>query len=272
MNKNVLITGAARGLGKALVEVYLSKGHRVFALDIDDGLLKQFSKNEQLVPVNADVSDEKSVKSAFQIISEHTDKIDILINNAGIIRFYPLSEYSPMETEKVIGVNAFGALIMINQFLPMLIKSKATVVNMSSVSSKFPGAFQPYQVSKITLEAIHKTIRQELRLLGIKTVLIRAGAINTTFLEHTTDMETPEDIPVFEKYFIIFRETASRYIGKTLPATKIAKKIYSISFKKSPNYIYRFNYGFLFRLLSVLPDRMVDHFMITKLKQGSRHH
>ena len=103
-NKVILITGAANGIGKKLVECYIEKGATVIAADIDHEngikLVKQFG--EHCIFIETDLRQEKDILDLFKTIREHYTKLDILINNAGKMKTIDLFEHSSLDWDDII--------------------------------------------------------------------------------------------------------------------------------------------------------------------------
>jgi len=139
-NKTVLITGANRGIGRALVEEALKRGaKRVYA-----GTRSPFQHSDKRVnPLTLDVTNAEHIQRAVSEI----DTLDILINNAGIAMYDDLSK--PDVIEQHLAVNMFGPLNVTRAFLPLLKRSKGAVVNNLSTSALAPLPIIPgYSISK----------------------------------------------------------------------------------------------------------------------------
>jgi len=259
--KNVVITGAGGGLGSALSNTYADNGYQVFAGDI---LFSEQEVHPSIHQLELDITSKESILSFMEQVKRKTDKVDIMINNAGIAENFPLAETDPEQVLKMININSMGTLRMVHHFLPMLIKAKGRIITISSESIAIPGAFQPYQVTKIALEGLHKTLRQELLIKGIRMISIRPGAINTKLLDGVKELK-PHDYLIFKKEFDNFRIIAPRYIGKVLEPDIVARKIYRVSTKKRPAYVYRINHDPLRKVIAILPERLRDHLVKIRL-------
>src|SRR6267154_3927447 len=123
-NKTILVTGANRGIGRALVEEALSRGaKRVYA-----GTRQPFAHpDERVIPLMLDVTDTAQIEAAVETIGS----LDMLINNAGVALYDDLSDRSVLEQH--LAVNLFGTYGVTQAFLPMLIRSGGAIVNVLSV-------------------------------------------------------------------------------------------------------------------------------------------
>lgn len=267
MKKTVLITGANGGLGLSLVKLFLKNDFTVFATDIRLERLEALPPNESLQLFHLNITIPAEAKTVLEKISTVTDRLDLLINNAGVIDFYPLSENDPEKTLEIIKINAWGSLVMVHECLPLLINAKGRVMQISSESVKVPGAFQPYQIGKISVEAIMRSLRQELALKEIKTILVRPGAIKTPLLEHVHHIKNPINNSVMNFAFQQFSRLAENFVGHIAQPDEVAAFIYKVSVRSSPALVYHFNNNPLLTFLSYLPERWSDALAIQQLKK-----
>lgn len=265
MSKYVVITGAANGLGKALAEIFLSRGLTVFATDKHFKEEDHDDSNPGLFRLHMDVCDETSVWKAYQDVIKHTDCIDILINNAGVFDLYPLTEATPEQISSVYEVNTFGMLRVVRVFSPMLVKARGRIINISSESVKFPALFQPYQASKIAMEAIHMTLRQELYLKGVTMTLIRPGAIRTGMSQKVFQVPPIPGNSIFSEEYARFGEMAKRFTGKFSTPEYVAGRIYRIATEKCLKKVYRIRNNPVLTIMSLTPSGLMNRFLKRKL-------
>jgi NAD(P)-dependent dehydrogenase (short-subunit alcohol dehydrogenase family) len=183
--KNVLVTGAGRGLGRAIAKAFYLDGFSVIATDIDIRIFSDIADKERYTCIKLDVTSEMDVRRCAAYTDEKFGQIDVLVSNAGIFDFYPVSESGADHLKKLFDVNVFGLTNLSKYFLPQLLRNKGRLIVIGSESYKVPSPFQPYAVSKQALESIFKSINIELSLKGIKSILIRPGAIRTKILDDT---------------------------------------------------------------------------------------
>jgi NAD(P)-dependent dehydrogenase (short-subunit alcohol dehydrogenase family) len=257
MERTVLITGAANGLGKALAEEFARHGWMVFAADIESVP----SVQPGIITLHMDVTDTTSIHAAYAAVSQNISSLDLLINCAGIYQAYPLSEVSFDDLFRIYSINTFGAFRVIRQFVPLLFPARGRIVSISSESVKFPSLFQPYQATKIALEAIHCTIGQELYLKGIRMALIRPGAIQTRMTGQVERLVNPVHDSIFEREFARFAALAPKFRGRILSPEKTAGKIYRIATKRHLRSVYRINNNPLLLFISLIPDLWIKKLM-----------
>jgi NAD(P)-dependent dehydrogenase (short-subunit alcohol dehydrogenase family) len=179
-NKSVLITGANRGIGRALVQEALARGAtRVYAgtrgaLAIID---------ERVTPVVLDVTKAVQIERAAEII----DRLDILVNNAGVAIHDDLSDADAIEQH--LRVNVIGSLNMVHAFLPLLNRSRGAIVNILSLVAVAPLPIIPsYSISKAAALSMTQSLRAYLAPKGVTVHGVFVGPTDT-------DMNRGFDIP-----------------------------------------------------------------------------
>ncbi|MBU2649468.1 MAG: SDR family NAD(P)-dependent oxidoreductase [Bacteroidetes bacterium] len=254
----VLLTGAAGGLGQAITGFFSARGCTVIATDLESQLHNSSTTGENIHYFPVDVTDGSSLKSLKNTLEKEGLQPDVVINNAGIYTMFPLSESDLRALQKIFEVNTFGAVQVIRTFLPILVERHGRVINISSDSVRIPWLFQPYQSSKIALEALSRAMRQELRLRKVKLIIIRPGAMQTPLLNW---MDKSPELPsgsFFHKEFKAFYEKACKSVGKTIPPEKAASVIYRAATTPHPKRYYRINNNPLLRMASWLPEKIQD--------------
>jgi len=264
--RSVLITGAGSGLGKAIAEVYRHHDFQVIITDIQSGLIEKYASREGFFAVPMDVSSQKDVEACARQVEKQIGHLDVLISNAGFIDFFPVSEAGAGRLKKIFDVNVFGLPNLTKYFLPLLIKSEGRLIVISSESHKVPSPFQPYAVSKQALEKLYESIRIELLTKGIKSVLIRPGAIQTQIMEKAFQMENPQKESVFKNEFENFKRSVSKYIGKISTPAQVAEVVLKAGTVSKPKRVYNINHNPLVTLLSLLPSRLKEISIIKTLK------
>jgi NAD(P)-dependent dehydrogenase (short-subunit alcohol dehydrogenase family) len=265
MNKTVVITGGGRGLGKAMANIFLEKGFQVVVADI---IFQSSDSNNSpnYIEIVADVRSEQSMKQCVSAIVEKFGRVDLVISNAGIFDFYPLSEAGSEKLQQIFDVNFFGLAYVAKHFFHLLSESKGRFITISSESYKIPAPFQPYAVSKQAMEKLHFAIACEMKLKGVMSVLIRPGAMQTKIIEDTLQFKNSLYADYLDKEFTIFLKAVPKYISKVLPPELVAKQVYLASIAKNPRRTYNINHNPLVTLLSVLPSNVQDWLVAKQLK------
>lgn len=188
---NIIITGAGAGFGKAMSLYFSSKGAKVYALDIEEeSLTKLKHENEDTIHTfKCDVADNNQVEAVVDQIFGIDQSINILINNAGIMKNAPLinllnrsdNRHSLELWNKVLQVNLNGVFYMTRSVVNKMIKNrnKCIIINISSIASKGNAGQTAYSASKAAVEAMSKVWAKELGAFGIRSVAIAPGFINT---------------------------------------------------------------------------------------------
>jgi len=269
MNQAIIITGAAGGLGKAIVDTCLSAFPELFivATDISPDIESIFD-NDRILGMKMDVTDESSIIVVRKKLEEKGVSVWAIVNNAGVSDFFPVSEKERDELEKMFAINTFGAVNMVRVFLQHLIETKGRVVNISSESVRLPAAFHPYAASKIALEALSVSMRNELDLQGIKLSIIRPGAINTPFLDDLHNMKERSGESIYKEYLHNFATKAPGEIHRIVEPEKVAGVIAKILSRKKPKRYYRVNNNPKLRVAALLPHRIRDYFMRKMLESS----
>ena len=182
--KAVLVTGANRGIGRALVEEALSRGaKRVYA-----GTRRPFAHpDERVTPVMLDVTNTAQIEAAVETI----ESLDILINNAGVALYDDLSDRSVLEQH--LAVNLFGTYGVTQAFLPMLIRSGGAIVNNVSMMAMVPLPITPaYAISKAAAFNLTQSLRALLVGRGVKVHAVLTGPTDT---DMTRGFEIPKASP-----------------------------------------------------------------------------
>ncbi len=255
----VLVTGAGRGLGRAIAEAFLAHGYHVVASDYDPDLLEDLRGRADYTPQRLNVRSDAEADEIAAKIRGDLGRLDVLVNNAGINAFYPVSEAPTEMTVSTFDINTFGALRTIRACLDLLIESRGRVVNVSSESAPLRSPFQSYASSKMALEALSDVMRRELRLFGVHLAIIRPGAIRTELFDeiHTLRNALPDSR--YERFFGRFAKGVARRVPKR-PSTPadVAAVVYEAATDPKRRAMYRINNDITLRLLSRLPKKLLD--------------
>ncbi len=187
----VLVTGASRGIGKAITQKFVQAGYQVF------GTTRQASpvRTEDRV-LRLDVQDDESVEKCVNAVLAKTGRIDFLINNAGISIYGAIEEVSLAQIKAVFETNLFGVVRMTQAVLPsMRRQASGRVINIGSVAGFLPMPYQAaYAASKHALAGWTETLDLEVRRFGIRAILIQPGFIRTDIDRNSTTGALLKDI------------------------------------------------------------------------------
>jgi NAD(P)-dependent dehydrogenase (short-subunit alcohol dehydrogenase family) len=186
LDSTVLVTGANRGLGEALVEEALRRGaKRVYA-----GARRPFvHPDRRVTPLTLDVTNAAQIRAA----AEEVDVLDILINNAGISLQNDLSDRAALE--RLLAVNLFGTYDVTQAFLPVLTRSRSAIVNILSLASMAAVPFDPlYSISKAAAFSLSQSLRAILAGRGVSVHIVLPGPIDT---DMTRNLDIPKASPEY---------------------------------------------------------------------------
>ncbi|ORW26266.1 SDR family NAD(P)-dependent oxidoreductase [Mycobacterium palustre] len=185
---SVLITGANRGIGRAMAIEFARRGHRVVATARDPRTLEGLDVSERLA---LDVTDDESVTSAVASAGD----IDVVVANPGVI-FYAAVEATPLaELQRLLNLNTVGAIRVAQAVLPrMRARGDGKLMFMSSVVGRVvlpPGA--AYASTKWALEALVEALAIEVAPFGVQAALLEPGAVSSGALDDVTTYTLPGD-------------------------------------------------------------------------------
>ena len=218
--KRVIVTGASRGIGRALVDRFLDLGHEVWALSRNTDELNNI---KGIHTVSIDLSEEQQIVDWVQ--SCGVDYFDAVINNAGMLINKPFAETTYADFEAVYRVNVFGAAQLIRHLLPFL-TTDDHVLNISSMggvngTAKFPG-LAAYSSSKGALGILTELLAEEFKDNGPRCNALALGAVQTEMLaEAFPDYKAPVSASQMANYIADFSLNGHHlYNGKVLPISQ----------------------------------------------------
>lgn len=183
-DKSVLITGANRGLGQALVEEALQRGaKRVYA-----GARQPFAHPDaRVTPLILDVTDMAQIRAAVETV----DSLDMVVNNAGLSLYEDFGDRAMLDRH--LAINLFGPYEVIQAFLPALTLARGAIVNVLSLASLAPSPFNPaYSVSKAAAFSMSQVLRA---LLAGRAVSVHAALPGPIDTEMTRELDIPKASP-----------------------------------------------------------------------------
>jgi 3-oxoacyl-[acyl-carrier protein] reductase len=187
--RTAVVTGAARGLGRAMAQRLLVDDFDVWAVDFDEAALTGMAAEVNVRPYPMDVTDE----AALDDLVGRVGRCDALVNNAAIWRFTPLATTPLDEARRVLEVNVVAPLLWMQRFLPLLSRSdSATIVNISSITAAMaPSGTGLYPPSKAALEAMTRMAAVEFGPQGIRVNAVGPGIVPTEgTIAHYGDEDT----------------------------------------------------------------------------------
>ena len=173
----IIITGASTGIGRATAQAFRRAGARVVLAARSEDVLRQLAHElggpEWAIAVPTDVSDATQCEQLVQRAVEHFGRIDVLVNNAGMVVSGLFEFLQPGDAEMQFSVNFFGTLYCTQAALPFLKQSRGVIVNVSSVAGLIgTPTTSVYSASKAAMNAWARALRAELRRYGVGVVTV----------------------------------------------------------------------------------------------------
>lgn len=185
-NKNALITGAGKGIGKAIALALAKEGVNVILIartqdEIDNVAAKARALRVKAIAITADVTDINSVNKAAEKALAEFGTIDILINNAGIAAFGKFLELEPTDWERIIQVNLMGTYYMTRAVLPTMIEQRSgDIINISSTAGLAGNALtSAYSASKFAVLGLTDSLMQEMRKHNVRVTALTPSTVAT---------------------------------------------------------------------------------------------
>jgi NAD(P)-dependent dehydrogenase (short-subunit alcohol dehydrogenase family) len=200
--KSVVITGSSTGIGRACALMLDRNGFRVFAgvrRKADDDALRS-AASQSLTPVHVDVTDAPSIQAMAEEVTSEVGDAGLygLVNNAGTTLPCPIEYLSLDGFRRQLEVNLVGPLAVTQALLPLLLRGRGRIVNVTSAAGKAGVPLMaPYVAAKHGLEGLSDVLRLELGPLGVQVAIIEPGFVSTGMrgkLEHDTE-ETVRALP-----------------------------------------------------------------------------
>ncbi len=204
MNKNIVITGGAKGIGAAMVETFAKDGNHVLfsynnsekaGLELAEKLNKEGCKVDT---IKADLSNIDEIKKLAEYAKEKLHHIDVLINNAGIDQFKLFTDITENDWNEIINTNLRSAVFLSREISKEMIKQKeGCIINISSIWGTTGASCEVlYSISKAGMDGLTKALAKELSLSNIRVNSIAPGAIDTDMNKDIVKEEIVNEIPL----------------------------------------------------------------------------
>lgn len=272
MSKIALISGCSSGIGKGIAEALANKSWVVYAgvrNETDFKILDKLSEN--IYPIYLDLTKEEQISACFKTISEKHDRIDVLINNAGIATGAPIEASEMQVWRKLFDVNVFGLVALTKKTLPLIRNAKGRIINISSISGLVASPFMgTYAASKFAVEAISDSLRRELKDQGIHVAVIEPGPIKTriwdkAMIESMAAIEAydPSIKEVYGKSIEKFKALIDTAVKEAVSVEEVTKVLLQACLASKPKTRYMISKNKnLIRLIRSLPDKLADKLIL----------
>ena len=199
--KVAIVTGASSGFGETTARALSNEGARVVLLarrkDRLDALSQEIaSSGGRALAVSCDVADSKQAARAVEAAVDAFGRVDILINNAGVMLLAPVDRASVEEWQQMININVLGLMYCTRLVVPMMKKQKSGhIVNISSVAGRIARAGSSgYNASKWAVGAFSEALRQEVCTENIRVTIIEPGVAETELADHIPHEDIREQV------------------------------------------------------------------------------
>lgn len=239
MPKTIFITGAASGIGKSTALLFGRRGFHVGCYDLDvDGARAVAERIPSSTHGRIDVTNDESWKAAVADFAGQDERLDVLFNCAGILRMGRFEDVAPEQCRKQLDVNVMGIVLGIQTCLPLLERSRGTIINMSSASALYG---QPelavYSASKFAVRGLTEALDIELRDRGVRVADVMPGYVDTPMVSSQTH-----------------RARSLKWMGVRLTADGIAHTVWEAVHGSALHYIPQPDIKVLARLGGLLPE------------------
>jgi NAD(P)-dependent dehydrogenase (short-subunit alcohol dehydrogenase family) len=231
MSKVVFITGISSGFGKHTSSFLAKKGYRVY------GTCRNACDHDPLVNVlQMDVTDLAAIEQSIKLVLEKEGRIDVLINNAGMLTGGAIEVIPYEDTRLQMETNFMGAVYTIRTVLPAMRKQgKGTIINVSSLGGLMGLPFQGYySASKFAIEGLSEALRMEIKKFNIKVVVVSPGDFHTNNTINRKKFYKSGNNNAYEMQFKKTLSIIENDENNGRKAEVFARKIYYILQKKKP--------------------------------------
>lgn len=215
-----IVTGAAGGIGRAVVGLLRARGYGIVAEDISPDV-RDLGADEHVIPLQADVALTESARRAVALATDRFGRLDLLVNNAGLFLRKPTEECTDEDFDVLMATNVRGAFIHARESLAALERTGGSIVNLASISGLvgMPGQ-TVYAMTKGALVQLTRQLAVEHAHRGIRVNAVAPGAVDTEFVARARDAAADPD-PAGSRASAISQHP----IGRILTPAEIAEAI-----------------------------------------------
>lgn len=197
----ILITGTSSGLGYEMATMLLEQGHTVIGVSRSGTEIN----SDNFIDIVCDIRQEESVEEMYELISDHTDKLDVIVLNAGIFEMSPLNETSSKEFRNQLDTNVVGAFHILKHAESFIDEEDAHIITISSLASKNGlSNMSAYSASKFALNGMIDSLRSEWAHLNVRFSTLLPGAIATPIWEDIKGEFPKDQMLTIEEFLHVF--------------------------------------------------------------------
>jgi NAD(P)-dependent dehydrogenase (short-subunit alcohol dehydrogenase family) len=264
--RTVLVTGAGRGIGRAIAVRLARSGWRVYGGVRTDVAAKELAEDSELItPVELDVTVPDHLIGLDRVLPE---RLDALVNNAGVAVPGPIETLTRTDMHRQFEVNVFGPLALTRAVLPRLRRARGRVVFISSINGRVSFPFTGmYNASKYAIEAVADCLRVELRPFGVQVALVEPGVIDTDpwhemdqIIDELEDGLDPEHRELYAPHFAGERQLLAKIRTNAKPPELVAAAVERQLTRRRvrPRTLVGADARTILGLKTLLPDRGLD--------------
>ncbi|MFN2429477.1 MAG: SDR family oxidoreductase [Cryomorphaceae bacterium] len=236
--KVVLVTGGSSGIGLSICKYLLTKGCKVFGTSRK---VKNGDIQNDITMVRMDVSDRESIKNAVDYVVQSTNRLDVLVNNAGLGMAGSIEDSSTEEIEEIFKTNVFGLLDCCRAVIPQMRKQHSgQIINISSIAGEFGLPFRGvYSASKSAVDRFSETLRMELAQWNIHVSIMQPGDFKTNI--NQTRRVAAKGLSDESQYREVFRKeykVISEDVTKAKDPILVAQRVWKVISEKNPKMRY----------------------------------
>ncbi len=259
--KYALISGAMGGLARATIDSLIKEHYFVFALDLNDKVETEYD-SEYSFGIKCDITSDASVNAALEKVNFITDKLDVIINFAGVVFLGSVIEENVSKLQKILDVNVVGMYRINKVFFEHILRGKGRYINISSEYGTLDAVpfHSFYTLSKHAVEIYNDSLRRELLRYQIPVVKIRPGSFKTNMQGGVSGQF--DTLVTTTKHFADplnkMKHIMTKELDKAIDPMIFVKVIMKAIKAKKPRLYYNVHRSFKMRLLSSLPDKVQD--------------
>jgi NAD(P)-dependent dehydrogenase (short-subunit alcohol dehydrogenase family) len=195
-SKAVLVTGASSGIGRKITEHLAEKGYLVYATARKEEDLKALGAIKNVQPLRLDVTQSADIAAAVEAVTKAGRGLYGLVNNAGVATFGTIANMRMEEFDLTMKVNAYGPVMMVKAFAPLIIAEKGRIVNISSPSGITDGGgpdIVAYVMSKHAVEGLTDSLVLQFGPLGVQVTAVEPGAYRSEMDKNMQERFTEDE-------------------------------------------------------------------------------
>jgi NAD(P)-dependent dehydrogenase (short-subunit alcohol dehydrogenase family) len=270
MSKTALVTGASSGIGEAIALQLIRAGFRVYGTSRS----ARESKPEGIQFVQMNVDDDDSVKTAISQLMGNIDRLDVVVNCAGLGILGAIEEIPIATAKQIFETNFFGVMRVCKAVAPIMRKQKSGhIIQISSIAGEVSLPLRGiYSASKFAMEAMTEAMRMELKPFGVQMAIVQPGDFNTALGQNRTHVDPDPESP-YELFFKSIEAQIQEGMSNAPTPEPVGRRIEKIAKNNHPRLRYRV--GSMLevitpRLRKALPGALYERLMMGFYKMNDK--